>query len=172
LPFGIDAAVVNLAARLHRLAWTVPWLAAGGSLAGAALTFWMGVNIGEQGLDRFASPRRLKRIRAHVRKGGAIALAALDLIPPPFPFTLFVLSAGALDVKPSTFFIMLFACRLLRFGGEALLAVIYGPRIIGWFDSEIVHDIVAMCFLGAGALTVLSLWRFVRSMRPDHAATA
>jgi membrane protein YqaA with SNARE-associated domain len=165
LPFGIDTAVIILAARLHRLAWTVPLLAAGSSLAGAALTFWMGVKIGEQGLDRYVSPRRLKRIRNRVRNRGAIALAALDLIPPPFPFTLLVLSAGALETKPSTFFFMLFACRLLRFGGETLLALIYGRRIIGWFDSEIFHKSVTVCLLLAGALTVLSIVRFVGAMR-------
>jgi hypothetical protein len=63
LPFGIDAAVILLAARQHTLAWAVPLLAAGSSLLGAALTFWMGVTIGEQGLeglDRYASPNRLK----------------------------------------------------------------------------------------------------------------
>src|SRR5690348_5259930 len=45
-PFGIDAAVVILAARLGGLAWIVPLLATLGSVAGAALTFWMGVVIG------------------------------------------------------------------------------------------------------------------------------
>jgi membrane protein DedA with SNARE-associated domain len=132
----------------------------------------MGAKIGEQGLDRYASPHRLKWIRHRVRKGGAIALAALDLIPPPFPFTLFVLSAGALEVKPSTFFSMLFACRLLRFGGEALFAVIYGRRILGWFDSAIFHDIITMCCLVAGALTVFSILRFVQATRRHHATPA
>jgi membrane protein YqaA with SNARE-associated domain len=52
LAFGIDAAVIILAARLQDLWWVVPLLATLGSIAGAALTFWMGVKIGEQGLDR------------------------------------------------------------------------------------------------------------------------
>ena len=43
LPFGIDAAVIILAARLQTLWWVVPILATFGSVAGAALTFWMGV---------------------------------------------------------------------------------------------------------------------------------
>src|ERR1700676_2638878 len=83
LPFGIDAAVIILAARLRTLAWVVPLLATGGSLAGAWLTFWMGAKIGEQGLERYVGPKRLKRIRAKIHSRGAIALAVLDLIPPP-----------------------------------------------------------------------------------------
>jgi membrane protein YqaA with SNARE-associated domain len=127
LPFGIDAAVILLAARMGPRAAVVPLLATGGSVAGAALTFWMGEKIGEKGLDRYVSPHRLKRIRARIRKSGAIALALLDLIPPPFPFTPFVLAAGALDVKTSTFFITLTVCRIFRFGVDAALAVVSIP---------------------------------------------
>src|SRR5882724_1549815 len=125
LPFGIDAAVIILAARLRELWWIVPLIATAGSVAGAALTFWMGVKIGEQGLDRWVPRKRLLRIRASVREKGAVALAVLDLIPPPFPFTPFVLAAGALDVTPRTFFVTLAVCRILRFGLEAALAATY-----------------------------------------------
>src|SRR5690348_8684212 len=68
LPFGIDAAVVMLAARLHGLAWIVPLLATAGSLAGAWLTFWMGRTIGDAGLHRYVSARRLAKVRARNRR--------------------------------------------------------------------------------------------------------
>src|SRR4051794_35488463 len=93
LPLGIDAAVIILSARMRNLAWVVPLLATCGSVAGAWVTFWMGGKIGENGLDRYVSTRRLERMRRKIRDSGAIALAVLDLIPPPFPFTLFVLAA-------------------------------------------------------------------------------
>src|SRR5438046_1945046 len=80
--------------------------------------------------------------RRKIRKGGAVALAVLDLIPPPFPFTPFVLAAGALDVKQSMFFTTLTVCRLFRFGIEAALAAMYGKRIIAWMDSDLFHEIV------------------------------
>jgi membrane protein YqaA with SNARE-associated domain len=165
LPFGIDAAVIILAARMAALWWLVPLLATAGSLAGAALTFWMGVKIGEQGLERWVPARRLARIRARVRTKGAIALAVLDLIPPPFPFTPFVLAAGALEVKPRTFFVTLTACRILRFGLEAALAVTYGPRILALLDSELFHDIVTFFVVIAIALTSLSMVQIVRATR-------
>src|SRR5258707_152130 len=71
LPFGIDAAVIILAARLQGLAWIVPLLATAGSMVGAALTFWMGVKIGEKGLDRYVDAKRLKKIRKKIRTSGA-----------------------------------------------------------------------------------------------------
>lgn len=166
LPFGIDAAVILLAARMGRRAWMVPLLATAGSIAGAALTFWMGMKIGEKGLDRYVSPQRLKRIRARINRNGAVALAVLDLIPPPFPFTPFVLAAGALEVRVSTFFVTLAACRILRFGAEAALAIVYGHRILSVLDSDLFHEIAFGCIALAAVLTVLSTVHLVRSTRP------
>lgn len=165
LPFGIDAAVIILAARLAVLWWIVPLLATAGSIAGAALTFWMGVKIGEAGLERWVPARRLARIRARVRTKGAIALAVLDLIPPPFPFTPFILAAGALDVRPRTFFVTLAVCRILRFGLEAALAATYGQRILAALDSDLFHDIVMFFIVIAIPLTLLSLVQVVRATR-------
>ena len=166
LPFGIDAAIVIVSARGGTSAWITPLVAVAGSVLGAAVTFWMGVKIGEKGLDRYIPPKRLRRVRARIRETGAIALAVLDLIPPPFPFTVFVLAAGALEVDATTFFITLTACRVIRFGAEAALAVLYGRSIIRWLDSDLFHDIVAFFIIAAIALSVVSVVRVVRATRP------
>ena len=165
LPFGIDAAVILLSARMRDLFWLVPLLAVGGSVAGAALTFWMGVKIGERGLDRWVPERRLDRIRGRIREKGAVALAVLDLIPPPFPFTLFVLAAGALEVDAQTFFLTLVACRVFRFGLESVLAVVYGRSVLAWLDSDLFHDIVTFFIALAAVLTTMSIVKLVRSTR-------
>ena len=168
LPFGIDAAVIILAARLRNLWWVVPVLATFGSLAGAALTFWMGVKVGEQGLERYVPPRRLKQIRGRIRSSGTIALAVLDLIPPPFPFTPFVLAAGALNVNVRLFFVALGVTRLFRFGLEAALALVYGRRIIAWLDSERFQDIVLVFIVVAIGLALMSTVRLARSTGPSQ----
>ena len=172
LPFGIDAAVIILAARLDDLWWTVPLLATLGSVAGAALTFWMGIKIGAAGLDRYVSPRRLKKIRARIRHSGAIALAVLDLIPPPFPFTPFVLAAGALEVKGSTFFVTLAVCRVIRFGIEAALAATYGSSVLSWLDSDLFHDIVSFFIVAAIVLTAISIVKLIQSSRTSGRRSA
>lgn len=172
LPFGIDAAVILLTARHGTFAWFVPVLATAGSLGGAALSFWMGSTLGEQGLERHVSRRRLDRVRKRVRETGAVALAVLDLIPPPFPFTLFVLAAGALKVNRSMFFTTLALCRLARFGGEAILAVVYGPHILAWLQSDIVNDIVGWIVVTALIASAISLLRLMRSARPASRRTA
>jgi membrane protein DedA with SNARE-associated domain len=129
----------------------------------------MGAKIGETGLDRYVSARRLARVRRRVRNTGALALAVLDLIPPPFPFTPFVLAAGALNVNASRFFLTLGLCRLLRFGLEAFLAVRYGPRILAWLESDTFHGIVTAFILLAFIASTLSILRLIRaSRRPSH----
>ena len=165
LPFGIDAVVIILSAQMHSVAWLVPLLAAAGSVAGAALTFWMGVKIGESGLERYVSSKRLDRIRRKIKNSGAIALAVLDLIPPPFPFTPFVLAGGALEVRATRFFTTLVVCRLLRFGVEAALAIRYGERILSWLDSDLFQDVVIAFSVLAVLLTVLSIVRLAKSTR-------
>jgi len=163
LPFGIDAAVIILAARMHSLWWIVALLATLGSVAGAALTFWMGVKVGESGLDRFVPERRLETIRSRIRDKGAVALAILDLIPPPFPFTPFVLAAGALEVSARTFFVTLATCRIFRFGVEAGLAALYGKSIVAWLDSDLFRDIISFLIVIAAVLTTISIVKIVRT---------
>jgi membrane protein YqaA with SNARE-associated domain len=174
LPFGIDAAVIIAAARARQLAWAIPFLGAFGSTVGAALTFWMGAKIGEKGLDAHVSLRRLERIRNTLKTKGAIALAVLDLIPPPFPFTPFVLAAGALEVDKTLMFVTLVICRILRFGLEAYLATRYGERIVAWLDSDFFRHTVFVLIVAAVALSIFSIVKIVRATRnaPRHHAAA
>src|SRR5687767_367506 len=172
LPFGIDALVIYLAARNEELFWAYPLLATAGSLTGAALTFWIGRKAGEAGLERMVDGRRLERIRSRVRESGAIALAVPALLPPPFPLTPFILTCGALDVDPWRFFSIFAAMRLVRFGVEAGLAVVYGRGILRILESDrfqmVIAAFIAIAILGTMASAVL-LWRSTHESRVQAA---
>ena len=103
LPLGIDFAVIVLAARKAELFWMYTVLATVGSVVGAAFTFWIGHKIGEHGLTKLIKPSRLERVRQRVGDSAAVSVAALGIIPPPFPFTAFVLTSGAAHVNARTF---------------------------------------------------------------------
>lgn len=165
LPFGIDAAVIILSARSDSLAWLVPVVAMMGSVLGAGLTFWMGRKAGEKGLDRYLDKRQLDRVRKRIDQRGALVLALIDLMPPPFPFTPFVVAAGALKVNTAIFFTTLVLARLLRFGVEAYLAVRFGRRILSWIESDLVQNVVFACIVLGVGLTAWTLWKFYRSAR-------
>ena len=161
LPLGIDAVVVVLAARRGLFFWLTPLVVTAGSLLGAALTYWAGMKIGEAGLGHFASEKWLERIRQRL-KGSPVALAALDLMPPPFPFSAFVLAAGAAKTDRRAFFLTLAACRMLRFGVEALLGLRYGRHALRWIESETVERVVAVVVMAAIAASLVSLARLSR----------
>ena len=135
LPLGIDFVLILLAARKPEIFWLYALLATVGSIIGAAGTFWIGRKVGEHGLTRFVKASRLKRVQERVGDNAAMPVAALAIIPPPFPFTAFVLTSGAARVNAWTFFVTLAAVRLVRFFAEGALAAHYGRRIIGWMQS-------------------------------------
>ena len=165
LPLGIDFAVIVLAARKPDFFWLYALLAATGSIAGAMVTFWIGVKVGEHGLARLIKPSRLERVRRRVSDHAAAGVAALGIIPPPFPFTAFVLASGAFGLSRWSFFTTLAAIRLARFAAEAGLAAIYGRRILAWMESTTFKAIVGTLIVLAVGGTIVSGVAFYRGAR-------
>ena len=165
LPLAVDIAVIVLSSRAHETFWIYPIIASLGSLCGAAVTYYIGYRIGDPGLERFVSPGRLARVRKKVGSKGAVAIAVLDLVPPPFPFTAFILAAGALEVSAYRFFVWLGLTRLFRFGAESVLAFYYGRQIINWFNSDTFEYIATFLFAVAVLGTTLATIQVIRSTR-------
>lgn len=172
LPLGIDFVVIVLTARHPEMFWAHAALATAGSVVGASVTFWLGWKLGEHGLARLVSPRRLQRIQHRVSTGAVISIAALSMIPPPFPFTAFVLTSGALRVNPWKFLGTLAAARLVRFGIEAVLAAKYGRRILTWMESTAFEVIVGVLIALAVIGTIVSAIAVVRGTRRRTPAPA
>jgi membrane protein YqaA with SNARE-associated domain len=164
LPLGIDFVVIIMAARKPDLFWLYALLATIGSLAGAAGTFWVGRQAGEKGLTRFVSARRLKKVKTRVDRG-AFVVAGLGLVPPPFPFTPFVLASGALGMNPWSFLGALAAVRVCRFGLEAALASRYGSGILRWMRTPTFQMVVGVFIALAVIGTIVSAVLLVRSSK-------
>jgi membrane protein YqaA with SNARE-associated domain len=172
LPFAVDIGVVYLSARNPQFFWVYAILVSGISLLGAATSFYLGKRIGEAELERFISAHKSKKVIARVRKKGAIALAALDMIPPPFPFSAFVLTAGALEMNALRFFVAMFCFRLLRFGSEALLASIFGTSVVRFIESptvRLVAEIFTVVIVGG---SIISVYMFLRKVRRKPASSS
>jgi membrane protein YqaA with SNARE-associated domain len=168
LPLGIDFVLIILTARKPDLFWLYAMLATTGSIAGAAGTFWIGRKIGEAGLNRLVKASTLRRVEKRVGDSAAMSVAALGLIPPPFPFTAFVLVSGACRVNPWTFLSTLAGVRLVRFAFEAGLARRYGRGILSWMQSRtftaVVIALTALAIIG----TIVSAIAVFRSIRSDR----
>lgn len=167
LPLGIDFVVIILTARKPELFWMYALLATTGSLLGAGFTFWLGRKVGEHGLARLVKPSTLRRVEQRVSHRGAISVAALGIIPPPFPFTAFVLTSGACRVNPWTFLSTLAGVRLARFMVEAGLAARYGGGLVAWMQSTVFTAIVTGLAGVAIVGTIISAIAVVRSVRRE-----
>jgi membrane protein YqaA with SNARE-associated domain len=165
LPVAVDLAVIILCSKAREMFWVYPIIASLGSLCGAAVTFYIGKRVGEPGLERFISPGRLERVRKKIGSKGIVAIAMLDFVPPPFPFTAFILAAGALEVSAYRFFLWLGITRLIRFGAEGVLAFFYGRQIINWFNSDTFEYIATFLFSVAVLGTTLAIIQLIRSTR-------
>lgn len=171
LPLGIDFVLILLAARKPDVFWLYAILATIGSVLGAAGTFWIGRQVGEHGLSRFVKTSRLKRVQERVGDSAAITVAALAIIPPPFPYTAFVLTSGAARVNPWTFLVTLAGVRALRFLGEGLLAAHYGKGIIGWMKSTTFTVTVGAMAAIAIVGTIVSGVALYRSTKREAASS-
>jgi len=171
IPLAVDIAVIVLTSRSRDLVWLYPIIASLGSLGGAAVTFYIGRRVGEPGLEHFVSKGRMDRIRRRIEDKGAVALAVLDLLPPPFPFTACILAAGALEVRSSLFFMTLVLTRLLRFGVEATLAFFYGRQIIGWLESTTFEYIGIGLFVFAIVATAIGVIQLIRKTHSTRSRT-
>ena len=172
LPLGIDFVVIILSARRPELFWFYALLAAVGSIVGASLTFWLGRKVGEAGLKRLLKPSTLKKVEQRVSHSAAVTVAALGLIPPPFPFTAFLLVSGACRLNPWVFLPTLAGIRLARFLIEAALAAYYGRGILRWMESRTFTIVVITLSSLAIAGTVISAIAMYRSIRREKRQAA
>lgn len=168
LPLGLDFVVILMVARNPERAWLYPLLAMAGGVVGAAFTYWLGQTLEKHGLSRVIDERRLDLVQQRVEHTAAFRVAALALIPPPFPFTPFILAAGAFGVDAWRFFGGLALFKLARYGIISLLALRFGAGIASWMDSFAFKVVVGAFIVVAIGGTIVSAVRLARSTSRSH----
>lgn len=125
MPGGPDAVVMFFSHRSP--AWMPVYAAAAafGSTLGSFFLYTIARRSGDLALHKFSEMKRQKVQRA-LERYGLWALMVASVLPPPFPFKLFVLSAGAFRMPVWQFITALLISRGLRFTLEGLAAVGYG----------------------------------------------
>jgi membrane protein YqaA with SNARE-associated domain len=98
-----------------------------GSVAGCLLLYYLARKGGEAMFHKHAGPRA-RHIHAWINRNGFVSILLTALLPPPTPFKVFVIAAGALEMPVRTFVLGLLVARAIRFFGEGFLAVKYGHQ--------------------------------------------
>ncbi len=165
MPLGNDLLVVALtAAHRGRMIYYVV-MATAGSVTGVELTRWVAAKGGQKGIESGRRNKRIAYIEQKVKDKGGIAIATAALMPPPFPFTPFIIVAGALQYPRKRMLAIVAGCRGLRFAVDGSLALIYGRRIIGMARSSWLQNLILALVVISIAGSGYSLFNWVRKSR-------
>jgi membrane protein YqaA with SNARE-associated domain len=96
-----------------------------GSVSGCLLLYFLARKGGEAMFHKHAGPRA-RHIHRWINRNGLVSIVVTALLPPPIPFKVFVIAAGALGMPVRPFVTGLILARGFRFFGEGFLAVRYG----------------------------------------------
>ena len=124
-----------------------------GSAIGCLILYLISRRAGARALNRF-SERKQARVKYWIERYDAISVLVATLLPPPFPFKLFVISAGVFRFSLVRFMLAIIAGRAFRFLLEGYFAVKYGAqakeilaKYYPWIGLSLVAAIVLIVVL-------------------------
>jgi membrane protein YqaA with SNARE-associated domain len=126
IPAAVDALLLLLSAKAQEQAVLCAVLALLGSVAGSIFLYWLSRRGGEAYLARHSVTPRALKMRQWFQHYGLLTVFISAISPIPLPMKLFVISAGALGVRPLPFFFTLLAARIPRYAALAYLGAHLG----------------------------------------------
>jgi membrane protein YqaA with SNARE-associated domain len=127
LPSSVDALMIILTTAHPRMIIAYALIATAGSTIGCVILYYISRRTGGQALRKFSQAKQ-KRVKELIDRYDVLSVLVASVMPPPFPFKLFVISAGVLRFNVIRFTIAIFAGRLFRFLLEGYLAIRYGAQ--------------------------------------------
>lgn len=119
-----------------------PWLfyyagmATLGSVAGCLVVYYIGRKGGEALLRKRFKTEQVEAALDKFRRYGMAAVVVPSMLPPPTPFKLFCLAAGASGMSAANFSAAVGIGRGLRYGGEAVLAFYFGEAAFSYLKDH------------------------------------
>ena len=171
LPFSNDFLLIALVSSSRGPVWIFYVLVSAlGSLLGVFMVDLLMRRAGEEGLERFVNPKRVKQMKAKLDKGVGWVVFTSTLLPPPFPFTPVIMTASALQCSRMKLYVGVLAGRLVRFTIEALLALYFGRQVLKFLNSPVVDYFVYALIVIAIVGSALSLMKWFRSNKKKKRA--
>ncbi|HUQ30532.1 MAG TPA: VTT domain-containing protein [Pyrinomonadaceae bacterium] len=127
LPAGPDVVMILLT--IQRPAWMPIYAAAAtlGSVAGCVILYYISRRAGSRALSRFSEAKQA-RVKRLIDRYDVLSVLIASILPPPFPFKMFVITSGVFRLNVVRFAIAIGVGRALRFLLEGYLAVHYGDQ--------------------------------------------
>ncbi len=135
---GVDAMVVLVSALDSSQAYWAAAAAIVGSIVGSMVLFYIARKGGEAYLLRYTASGRGAKLRAWFLEYGLLTVFVPAVVPViPMPLKIFILSAGALGVRPLTFGLVLAAARIPRYVFLAWLGTKLGKDSLPYLRHHI-----------------------------------
>lgn len=153
LPSSADALMILLSTTNPSWMVLYAFMATAGSAIGCWILYLISRRAGTRALNKFSEVKQ-QRVKNWIEKYDAIAVLVATLLPPPFPFKLFVITAGVFRFSLLRFMLAVIAGRAFRFLLEGYLAIRYGAaakeilaKYYPWIGLVLVVAIVAFVFV-------------------------
>jgi membrane protein YqaA with SNARE-associated domain len=127
LPSSADALMILLTTANPRWMIAYALIATAGSTTGCVILYSLSRRAGSRALRRF-SPAKQRRVKELIDRYDLLSVLVASLMPPPFPFKLFVVTAGVFGFSLTRFTVGIIAGRAFRFLLEGYLAIRYGTQ--------------------------------------------
>jgi membrane protein YqaA with SNARE-associated domain/outer membrane lipoprotein-sorting protein len=154
LPEINDAALMALTISNPSRMWILASMTVLGSVIGCSLLYAVGRKGGEALLQKRFSASKVLRVKAWYQKYGMLAIIVPSLLPPPLPFKIFVLSAGAFQISWLRFVTAVGIGRSIRYFTEGILAVWYGKQAVQMVADNFAYFGVALATLIVAATLI------------------
>jgi membrane protein YqaA with SNARE-associated domain len=149
--FGsLDALTIVFAAAHKAWWWYYALMATIGSVTGAYMSYLLGRKAGKEGLEKRFGQNKLETVYHYYSERGFWAVFVPAILPPPFPTSPFLVSAGALDYSLRNYMIAVSTARAIRYTVIAALGALYGTSIINFFKANHRALLITAVVLGVG----------------------
>jgi membrane protein YqaA with SNARE-associated domain len=127
LPSSADALLLLLSTTNPRWMPVYALMATAGSALGCWILYVISRRAGARALNKFSEAKQ-KKVKGWIDKYDALSVLVATLLPPPFPFKLFVVTAGVFRFSLFRFMVAIICGRAFRFLLVGYFAVRYGAE--------------------------------------------
>jgi membrane protein YqaA with SNARE-associated domain len=127
LPSSADALMLLLTTAHPRWMVVYALVATAGSALGCWILYYASRRAGRRALSKFSESKQ-QRVKDLIDRYDVLSVLVASLLPPPFPFKLFVITAGVFRFSLSRFIVAIVIGRGFRFLLEGYFAVRYGAQ--------------------------------------------
>lgn len=167
---GVDGLVTLLAVQNPAQAYSTAAIAVLGSIIGSLILFWIARRGGEAYFEHHAQTPRGARMKRWFLEYGLLTVFIPAMVPIPMPLKLFIVAAGAFQVNPFIFTVVLTLARIPRYFGLAWLGKRLGKDTLPYLGHHVWQLLafsVALFFVLYVAIKVIDRRRKLREIVSD-----